>query len=109
MGAKVASPRRGTTSRRKFVTMKRLSILLPLLLLISCGEEEAIRIQLTPDQREEFQAIAAARIDTMRPIMDSLCTATTEARIAAATDSIIQVRLEEEIRLRTRLGQTTGR
>ena len=85
--------------------------LLPLLfvcVLDSCGEEEAVRYQLTPEQREAFQAIAGERIDSLRPILDSICEATREERIAAATDSIVQVRLEEELRLRARLGQSVG-
>lgn len=89
--------------------MKRL--LLPVCIIaqlfFSCGEEDAIRIQLTPDQRDESQAIAGARLDSLRPLLDSICEATQEARIVVATDSIVQRRLEEELRLRTRLGQTT--
>lgn len=88
--------------------MKRL--LFPICLLFAtCADEEAVRVQLTPDQRDEFRAIAVARIDSLRPILDSICDATREERIAAATDSIVQVRLEEELRLRARLGQSMGR
>ncbi|THH37918.1 hypothetical protein [Neolewinella litorea] len=65
-------------------------------------------MQLTPDQRDAFQAIAAAQIDSLRPVLDSLCQASFADRVAIATDSIVQRRLEEETRLRTRLQQMTG-
>ena len=65
-----------------------------------------MRIQLTPAQREAYQAIATEEIDSLRPVLDSICTATFEGRVAVATDSIVQERLEEELRLRARLGQS---
>lgn len=76
-----------------------------LLLTWACGPDEAVRVQLTPDQRETYQAIASRRIDSLRPVLDSLCTTTFEERVALATDSIVQRRLEEEARLRSRLPQ----
>lgn len=86
--------------------MRIASAFLLLLFFSACGADDPVRLQLTPDQRDAFRAIAAARIDSLRPVMDSLCTVTQEARIAAVTDSIVQRRLEEETRLRTRLGQS---
>ena len=71
----------------------------------ACGPDEAVRVQLTPEQRDTFQAIAGRRIDSMRPILDSICAQTFEERVAIATDSIVQRRLEEELRLRSRLPQ----
>ncbi len=74
----------------------------------ACGEEEAVRVQLTPEQRERYQQIATARITALRPLLDSMCTATFEDRVAVATDSIVQRRLEEETRLRLRIQQNRG-
>ncbi|MGB3801758.1 MAG: hypothetical protein WA952_18210 [Lewinella sp.] len=83
-------------------------LILAALLSSACGPDEAVRVQLTPEQRDTFQAIAGRRIETLRPLMDSICTATFEDRVAIATDSIVQRRLEEETRLRARLPQITG-
>ncbi|WP_116126218.1 hypothetical protein [Lewinella sp. IMCC34183] len=81
-------------------------LLLSLFLLVfACGDEDPLRIQLTPEQRDAYHAIALARIDSLRPILDSLCSATFEDRVAIATDSIVQRRLEEEARLRSRIPQ----
>lgn len=66
-------------------------------------------MQLTPQQRDAFQAIAAARIDSLRPLLDSMCQASFADRVAIATDSIVQRRLEEETRLRSRVQQLSGR
>ena len=74
----------------------------------SCGPEEAVRVQLTPDQSDRYRAIASRRIDSLRPVLDSICTTTFEERVALATDSIVQRRLEEEARLRSRLPQRPG-
>ncbi|WP_116107198.1 hypothetical protein [Lewinella sp. IMCC34191] len=83
-------------------------LMLAALLSSACGPDEAVRVQLTPDQRDTFHAIASRRIDSLRPLLDSICTITFEDRVAAATDSIVQRRLEEETRLRARLPQITG-
>ena len=80
-------------------------LLLLCVVIFACGEDEAVRIQLTPQQRDRATALASERIDSLRPIVDSLCDATFADRVAAATDSIVQRRLEEEVRLRRRLGQ----
>ncbi|CAH1001200.1 hypothetical protein LEM8419_02098 [Neolewinella maritima] len=80
--------------------------MLGLCLCLGCGPEEEVRIQLTPAQIDAYQAIAREEIDVLRPRLDSICAATFEARVAAATDSIVQLRLEEELRLRRRLGQS---
>ena len=81
----------------------------PLLLVflgLACGPEDEVRLQLTPAQLDAYRDIAAAEIDSLRPLLDSMCTATFEERVAVATDSIVQLRLEEELRLRARLGQS---
>lgn len=80
-----------------------------LLLLLACESDDPVRLQLTPDQREAYQKLATSRIDSMRPVLDSLCALSFEDRVAIATDSIIQRRLEEEARLRARIPQAGGR
>lgn len=75
----------------------------------SCGPEEAVRVQLTPDQTDAYRALASRRIDSLRPVLDSICTVTFDQRVSLATDSIVQRRLEEEARLRSRLPQRPGR
>lgn len=75
----------------------------------ACGQDEDVRIRLTADQRDAAQAIASERLDSLRPALDSLCEVTFDDRVAIATDSIVQRRLEEEARLRRRLGQTVPR
>ena len=84
-------------------------LVLALALVWSCGPEEAVRVQLTPDQTDAYRAIASRRIDSLRPILDSVCTTTFEERVRLATDSIVQRRLEEEARLRSRLPQSSRR
>ena len=85
--------------------MKLTLALLLVFLGLACGPEDEVRIQLTPAQRDDYTAIASAEVDSLRPVLDSICAATFEERVATATDSIVQERLEEELRLRTRLGQ----
>ena len=81
----------------------RVWIVCLVIVAFGCGPEEEVRIQLTPDQRDAYLAIAGAELDSLRPQLDSLCAATFETRVATATDSIVQLRLEEELRLRARL------
>jgi hypothetical protein len=91
--------------------MKRpLSLLFLLLLLAAgCGSDEPVRVRLTPAQTDTYRAMAEEVIDSLRPALDSVCEANFERRVALATDSIVQRRLEEEARLRTRLGQSMPR
>lgn len=60
-------------------------------------------MRLTPTERNRIDTIYTARIDSLRPIWDSLCDVSYQALVDAAVDSIVQQRLEEEARLRSRL------
>lgn len=72
--------------------------------LSACSpDQEEVRVRLTLGERERVDKIVTARMDSIRPLLDSICTATTAQRIIAATDSIVQRRLEEEARLRSRI------
>lgn len=86
----------------------RLPLLLLLLLaLTACtGESEEVNVRLTMDERERLDNLIVAHMDSMRPIMDSLCAVNFEDRVAVATDSIVQRLLEEEARLRARIPKT---
>jgi hypothetical protein len=57
------------------------------------------------DEREQIDNLVKAHMDSIRPLVDSVCTATFDDRVAVATDSILQRRLEEEARLRARIPQ----
>lgn len=87
--------------------MRSFFLLLPVLLLTACGatEEDLVNIRLTMDERERIDKMVTAHMDSIRPILDSLCQATFADRVAIATDSIVQRRLEEEARLRARIPQ----
>ena len=88
--------------------------LLPLLLLLLLGtacevEEENVKIRLTLAERDRLDARIIEHMDSLRPLLESRCAATQEDRVAVATDSIVQRRLEEEARMRARLPQSLQR
>jgi hypothetical protein len=85
----------------------RSLLFLTLLTLAACGSsgEEPVNIRLTMDERQEIDNLVKMHMDSVRPVADSLCKVTFADRVAVATDSIIQRRLEEEARLRARIPQ----
>ena len=86
--------------------MRLSPLLIILLALSSCaGETEEVNIRLTMDERERLDNMTIAHMDSLRPVLDSLCEVTFEDRVAVATDSIVQRLLEEEARLRARIPQ----
>lgn len=87
--------------------MKQLLLLLLLCLgFTACSpERDEVRVRLTLKERERVDEIVTTHMDSIRPILDSVCTVTTPDRIAVAVDSIVQRRLEEEARLRSRIPQ----
>lgn len=91
----------------------RLPLLLTLLLinLASCSSDsdENVNIRLTMDERERIDDLVGIQMDSIRPLYDSICKADFADRVAVATDSIVQRRLEEEARLRARIPQNQRR
>ena len=84
--------------------MKLLGIV-SILLLFACGggEDEKINLRLTSDERREIDTLVANQVKELRPLFDSICVADFAKMVEAATDSIVQRRLEEEARLRSRI------
>lgn len=87
--------------------MRNLLFLILLALFVACGSsgDEPINIRLTMDERERIDDLVKMHMDSVRPLVDSVCKATYADRVAIATDSILQRRLEEEARLRARIPQ----
>ncbi|NJC27760.1 hypothetical protein [Neolewinella antarctica] len=68
-------------------------------------DEEKINVRLTMEERTGLDARILGHMDTLRPALEAYCADTQADRVAIATDSIIQRRLEEEARMRARLPQ----
>lgn len=84
--------------------IRLFTVALLLGLAFGCSpEKEEVRVRLTLRERERVDKEVKAYMDSIRPLLDSTCAATTADRIAIATDSIVQRRLEEEARLRARI------
>lgn len=87
--------------------MKHFCLLLVLTFVAAActPEKEERRVRLTLKERERVDKLVGAHMDSIRPILDSLCAVASYDRVTAATDSIVQRRLEEEARLRSRIPQ----
>ena len=85
--------------------MRVIPLLLFCLLAACSTEEEPVNIQFTVEERQRIDELVINELKTLRPEMDSLCRMSFDDRVAVAVDSIIQERLEEEVRLRARLNQ----
>ena len=69
----------------------------------SCGNnKQDYSLRLTARERTRIDTIYSERLDSLRPIWDSLCDERWQGMVDRAVDSIIQERLEEEARLRAR-------
>ena len=67
-----------------------------------CGGKEP-EMRLTSAERVRVDTIVQQRMEVLRPQMDSLCDANFDQWVLEAVDSIIQIRKEEEARLRARI------
>ena len=92
--------------RRHYIVM--LSLFVFVGLFTGCGGpgNNELNVRLTLEEREQVDRQVTAQMDSLRPIIDSICKATFDDQVALATDSIVQRQLEEEARLRARLPQT---
>jgi hypothetical protein len=89
---------------REYLPLLRLFIaLLPLLGATSCQEDENIR--LTSRERIQVDTLSSKQIDSLRPYMDSICATSYQGLVKQALDSLLQVRREEEAKLRARILQ----
>jgi hypothetical protein len=80
-------------------------------LTASCDDpgNQELNVRLTLEEREQVDRQVTAQMDSLRPIIDSICQATFDDQVALATDSIVQRQLEEEARLRARIPQIDRR
>ncbi len=81
-----------------------LLLLLAVLFWGACNSKDTeVNLRLTPNERNRIDTIYTVRLDSLRPIWDSLCEMNYPQMVEEAVDSIVQQRLEEETRLRSRL------
>ena len=72
-------------------------------LLASCEPPEEAPIRLTSRERVRIDTLANQQIDSLRPVMDSLCDLAYPEMLARAVDSLVEVRKREEEKLRARI------
>lgn len=85
------------------LTVSLLSAWLLLAVACSTAEEDDVSLRLTQRERREIDTLVSQEVKLLRPYYDSLCNADFEKNVATTTDSIIQRRLEDELRLRSRI------
>ncbi|HMQ49738.1 MAG TPA: hypothetical protein PKA00_19865 [Saprospiraceae bacterium] len=71
-------------------------------LLLSACQPPDTAVRLTSYERQQVDTLIKTQADSIRQLIDSLCASNKEQRINQAVDSIIKVRLAEEIKLRAR-------
>ncbi|MEL7220176.1 MAG: hypothetical protein AAGJ93_02590 [Bacteroidota bacterium] len=80
-----------------------LALILLAGVLSACGEQKTdVSLRLTHAEKVRIDSIYTHRLDSLRPVWDSLCEARHDVVLKAAIDSIVEERLEEEARLRAR-------
>lgn len=68
----------------------------------SADTEGGVDVRITGKESKFIDSIMQLESPLLRERLDSLCEADQEAAVLAATDSIVQERLEEEARLKAR-------
>lgn len=66
-------------------------------------ESQETGIRLTSSERIRIDSLAKKQIDSLVPVLDSLCTLNKDTLVLQALDSIIERRQEEEQILRERI------
>jgi len=79
-----------------------IPILIIFALTSSCTERE---VRLSANDRQIVDTIYLRRLDSLRPLWDTLCVTNRPMMLKAAVDSLVRTRLEEEARLRARIKQ----
>lgn len=82
--------------------MKRFILIFTIALLCACDQEEP-QLRLTSSERVQVDTLFTREVKTLRPILDSLCEVMQGERLPKAVDSLLEVRREEERRLRARI------
>lgn len=72
-------------------------------LLSGCEPPEEAPIRLTSRERIRIDTLANQQIDSLRPVMDSICDAAYQDILERAVDSLVEVRKREEEKLRARI------
>jgi hypothetical protein len=75
-----------------------------LLLAVSC-EEKATQIRLTSSERVRIDTLTRQQVDSLIPVLDSICEAQYDSLVQHALDSIVELRRSEERKIRERLKQ----
>ncbi len=65
-----------------------------------CTQRE---VRLSANDRQVVDTIYLRRLDSLRPLWDTLCITNRDRWIKEAVDSLVRTRLEEEARLRERI------
>ncbi len=68
----------------------------------SCTERD---VRLSVNDRQAVDTIYLHKLDSLRPIWDTLCSANRDRMIQEAVDSLVRIRREEEARLRERINK----
>ncbi len=91
---------------------KRWSGLVALLLLgcVACESTPPgeLNVRFMPTDRARIDTLVSHRVPALREEMDSLCRENRQALLDRLTDSIVQERLREEMRLRERIQRQIG-
>lgn len=96
------------TQRLKARLSFRVIVFFLLLLFLStCGGKSngEAKVRLSSNERALMDSLYIKQIEVLRPMWDSLCEVRHESSVARAVDSLIAIRLEEEVRLRARIKQ----
>lgn len=82
-----------------------LIIVISFLLFACGGKNNDVNLRMTHAENKKIEALYTSRLDSLRPLWDSLCIMNHDEMVSHALDSIIKERLEEEALLRNRLTQ----
>ncbi|MEZ5041346.1 MAG: hypothetical protein R2828_15725 [Saprospiraceae bacterium] len=94
--------------RRFYSIWRKLSLLsafVILLLMTNCGKDTEAKVRLSSNERALMDSLYVKQIGKMRPIWDSICESQFESAVLQAVDSLLAIRIEEEIQLRARINK----